>query len=141
MSQPLPQWAADYLSKWQQRLLLQEWEIDARVAASPCEDGSGSTLACVRVQPNIFHADIEVLDQIPGDADEGSRDGWQRVLIHELLHIRIGRLTDHVERDLLPQLAPAARSVAGGVLEREVEPVVDILARILHGMECDADAA
>lgn len=141
MSQPLPQWAADYLAAWQQRLLLQEWEIHALAVPSPSADGSGSTLACVRVQPDVWRADIEVLDTIPADDQEDGREDWRQTLIHELLHIRLGRLTDHVERDLLPELSPSAQSIASGVFRREVEPVVDILARVLRDMEANAHTA
>lgn len=127
----VPKWAMDYINEWRDILYLYEWRLRVNLSPHPDEDASGCTKASVRVWPAVLIAEIEIRDDIP-DAPDAE---WQKTLIHELLHIRWGRATDMVDNDFLPQLSPGARDIAEKAFEREIEPVIEIMAHVLHGLK------
>ncbi|MCB0156446.1 MAG: hypothetical protein KDF65_16735 [Anaerolineae bacterium] len=132
MVESTPVWVMELVKRWRDLLLLHEWEINIKLAAIPCSDGAGYVRGCVNVYPDIMRADIQLNEDIAQAENDEERGQWEVTIIHELLHVRMGRLSDFVERDLLPELSPSASNVASGTLRRELEPLVETLARILH---------
>lgn len=131
MADNVPEWASRYIRTWWERLLLHEWAIHVRLSPHPDEDGSGGTKAVVALFPDIRRANLEIRDDITADPDEE----WQLTIIHELLHIRLGQMTNHVQETLLAELPPAARESHDRVFRSLVEPAVDLLAHTLRELE------
>lgn len=136
----VPQWAVDYITEWKARLILHEWETATLLSATPNQDGAGSTLACVNIVWDIRHARIEILDNIPADKPEGEELArWQKVIIHELMHIRLAGIACLIDDEILPEFSSATRSVLDKMFRREVEPFVEIMASILHDLSVTND--
>ena len=136
----VPRWVADYMDKWRGLLHLQHWET--RTSLSPHPDGDEDTKACVYLYPNVLTAEFTIRDDVPEDlaaTKPHEAEDWQKTLIHELLHVFIGRITDFIEKDIWPELSPSARRIAEATLEREVEPVVELMAHILYQLEAKQD--
>jgi len=131
----VPKWAMDYINEWRDILYLYEWRLRVNLTPHPDEDASGCTKASVRVWPGPIIAEIEIRDDIPESPTPDELKEWQITLIHELLHIRLGRITDMVDNHLITELVPAARDMMGKVFEREVEPIIEIMAHVLHGLK------
>ncbi len=123
----MPDWIAETVRDWQQRLLLHEWQIELSRSPHPDGDASGMTKAQVSVWPDIRLAQIEMLDKLP---DEYSAE-WERTIVHELLHVRLGEITDFVQRVVWPQFADATADILDNQFRRTVEPTVELLARIM----------
>jgi len=121
----LPEWAINCIDYWKQILMLGEWTLRTKVVPRP--DNDEQARACVAVHTDTLIADIEIRDDLSQDYDHE----WELTIIHELLHVRLGRITDFVQRDLIPELASAAQSLAYKSLTREVEPTVELLAAVL----------
>lgn len=132
----VPAWAMACVGEWRDILHLKAWAI--RVATHPRPYDEQATLAFVELYPNIMTAHITIRDTIPDSLDglsEGEARYWESALIHELIHVFIARITDFIEKDILPELAPSARRIAEATLTREVEPVVELLASVLYGLK------
>ena len=132
----VPRWVVDYLDKWRGLLHLQHWET--QTSLSPHPDGDEDTKACTYLYPNVLTAVITIRDDVPEEltaAGDREAEDWQKTIIHELLHVFIGRITDYLEKDIWPELSPSARRIAEATLEREVEPVVELMAHILYELE------
>lgn len=132
----VPSWAVVEINRWKELLHLHSWET--RTALSPHPDNQVDVMACVSVLPNILTAVITLHDSIPQDitaVSEHEAEYWHKVIIHELCHIFLGRLTDFIEKDIWPELTPSARRLAEATFERELEPVVELMAHILYGLE------
>lgn len=126
MTNTIPDWATAYIQEWQAKLLLHEWSIRTRIAAAEVEDGKRVQATCY-VYPEIRRADIEFSRHISAEPTAV----WQHAVVHELLHVRLGLLTDYIDNVLLPQLSPSASAVADAGYRREMEAAVDLLTSIL----------
>lgn len=132
----LPDWALACVEEWRNILHLNAWAI--RVATHPKPYDERETLAFVELYPNIMTAHITIRDSIPASLDglpEEQARYWESALIHELIHVFIARITDFIEKDVLPELSPSARRIAEATLTREVEPVVELLASVLYQLK------
>lgn len=132
----VPAWAVACVEEWRGILHLDAWAIRLKLDANP--NGEQDTTAFVSIYPNIMTAHITIKDTIPQSLDglpEGEARFWESVIIHELVHVFIGRITDFVEKDIWPELAPSAQRIASATFTREVEPVVELLASVLYGLK------
>lgn len=132
----LPAWALACVEEWRSILHLDAWAI--RVATHPKPYDEQQTLAFVELYPNIMTAHITIRDSIPASLDGLPDDQaryWESALIHELVHVFIARITDFIEKDVMPELAPGAQRIALATLTREVEPVVELLANVLYELK------
>jgi hypothetical protein len=139
----IPKWTNDYIIAWQERLLLGEWKITARLAPEP--GGDRDNLASVEVHVDTVIAAIEIRDDCPADlskVDPETAEYWERGIIHELIHIRLGRI-DAIMQELGLELSGGARQLFTSCLRREIEPATELLARAFHGVakeeKCDAN--
>lgn len=130
---PLPPWANEYLKQWQSILYLDAWIIEASL-----KDFGGSPSALVTVTPDIYKAIMQFDEGSFPETLAGDEGGEIRTtIIHELLHIFTGRIGDFIEGDLLPQLSPQTREVARQTMTREIEPVIELLSRVLFDLKGD----
>ncbi|MCB8942563.1 MAG: hypothetical protein H6658_02185 [Ardenticatenaceae bacterium] len=132
----VPKWVVDYLDKWRGMLHLQSWKTETSLSPHPADDKWAR--ACVTVYPDVLTAVLTIRDDVPEDITAVSQQEateWQQTVIHELIHVFMGRITDFIERDIWPELSPGAQRIAEATLRREVEPVVELMAHILHNME------
>lgn len=125
-AQVVPDWALAFLREWQVHLLLQAWQLRATID----DDLGDETLAMTRVYPDIMEAHIDISPDISPEPTTT----WQKVLLHELLHVVTGRPFDFIERDVFPELGEQARRLAMRTLTREVEPVIEALTYIIWDM-------
>jgi len=132
--QKFPEWVTEYIAEWKRRLYLQEWEIATVLSAHPNGDGSRETNACVELHLDVLQATLEIRDDIPASLDgvdpDTARD-WKKIIVHELLHIRVARMITILTTDILPELAPQANSLTHRWLEHEEELLVQIMAQAL----------
>lgn len=126
-----PLWAAEYVRKWRGLLYLQAWAIKITLSPTPDGDTSGKTKACVEVYPDVFQAVITLSDQITASPDPY----WEQTILHEMIHILFGRLQDFFDRSIWPLLHTGIDELAAVTLKRELEPLVELLAQILHEYE------
>lgn len=142
MSDTMPEWAANYLPMWRDILLLGEWKIHVRLSANPNPNGDANPImpakAATVVYYDILTARIELLDTIPKDPAAARPEeiaDWQITIIHELLHIKFGRLMSYVDDVLIPALRTAeGKEMAAAGFIREYEPTIEGMARLLHGL-------
>jgi hypothetical protein len=130
----IPAWATAYIAEWKQTLYLHEWTITTELSPHPNDDSNG-TKACVTVTPDILFARMEIKDSIPDDLQECGEveaEGWKKTLIHELLHVKMGRVTEFVNQELIPELAGSAQGMAIKAFRREVEPFVEIMSEVMY---------
>lgn len=140
---PIPDWITTYVAEWKQILYLHEWTIKTRLSPHPNGDSSGSTKAAVSIYPDILVADIEFRDDAPErleDCSEADAEEWRKTVIHELLHVKLGRVTELVSQDIIPELAGSAQEMAHKMLRREVEPFVETMSGILYRLKERTDA-
>lgn len=133
----VPQWVVDCITAWKARLLLHEWETQTMLDPDPGGDGDGDCRASVQLYPDYVTAIIKIRDDVPADlgaADSRTAETWQRDVIHELVHIRLGRLTHLVEDEFLSDYSMSQRQILMRSFRREVEPAVEILASILYSL-------
>lgn len=136
----IPKWVAKYISEWRERLYLHEWEVQTFLSATPSEDGTGAVRANVELYPDISLAWITFRDDIPIDPAKAEAEDireWKRTILHELLHIRLARVTEPVLSDMVVDLAPSTAMLAERWFRRSVEPTIDLLAQVL--MELSED--
>lgn len=140
-SRKVPQWVVDYITEWKARLLLHEWETQTSINAVPAEDGDATALACVSIFPDSVLARIKIRDDVPDDlsqVDELTAEKWQKTIIHELFHIRIGRLTHLIDQEILSDYSARHRQLLERAFQRELEPAVEIMAHVLYTLAQDA---
>lgn len=138
----VPQWVVDHITFWKARLLLHEWETQTMLDPDPGGDGDGDCRASVQLYPDYVTAVIKIRDDVPADlgaVDARTAETWQRDVIHELAHIRLGKLTNLVEEEFLSEYGMNQRQIYLRAFRREVEPVVEILASILYSLAEEAN--
>ena len=126
----LPQWAVNYIQFWKEKLHLCEWTIESKMSDRPCEDFEDETKACVRLTPLVLHASIEWSSAMPGTADED----WQKTIVHEMLHIRLARVTEYVSDNVLPEISMQVGLLLQRGYKAEFEPVVELLSETLWSL-------
>lgn len=119
----MPEWAQAYANTQADKLLLQEWLIAYCLSPEPA--GSSDNLGSCLSLSNVRQATITLRDDIE-DSPE-----WRKTITHELIHVRLAELQDFVVLDLIGELSISAKSVASDVWLKRLEPVVEILARLL----------
>src|SRR5262245_53210813 len=122
----VPRWVVDMITYWKARLLLHEWETQTMLDPDPGGDGDEICQASVELFPNYVTAVIKIRDNAPddlGSLDIAEAEKWRRAIIHELIHIRLARLTTLVEEDFLSEYSSGQRLILRRAFEREVEPV------------------
>lgn len=124
-----PAWVSDYIGHWRETLCLNEWDTYTVLSATP-NDNAG-VMACVDLRPDYLGASIQIRDDV---SKEPTAD-WEKAIIHELLHIRMARITSFVEEELFIELPQSAQMFARRQFRREVEPFVEIMATVLHKLE------
>lgn len=81
------------LKYWQEKLRLQDWIIEVRIARS--EDMMESVSACVNWTLSKKMAIIKVLDPIDYPDDIMGVRNMEDDLVHELLHLHFAPINDH----------------------------------------------
>lgn len=123
----VPEWVKEEIAKWQGILRLDGWEIKPSV-----KQFDGCPVAYAKVLPDVWMVEIVFDENVP-DTIEGDIEGeWRKTIIHELVHVLTARIHYFVEDDVLTQLSPQARDIAVAMFRRELEPVVERVARVLY---------
>ena len=128
-----PQWVTKLIAEWKPRLYLHEWTIETSISV----DFDAGTQAQVTLWPNIWHARIEFRDTIPDKLtgiSKYEKERWTKVIIHELLHIRMARITEGTVEIMYNQMSMPVRLVMTDAFLNDVVPVVEILTAILYDM-------
>lgn len=131
-----PQWAEDYLQYWRQILLLQEWQFIISLTAEPL--GDAANLAGVTLQPDYNTARIEIRDDIPQDINSAGaieKYQWKRAILHEVLHIRLGRLTEFVRQEMMNDIQPSLCGLISRQFTGLVESHIEIMTGVLYEMD------
>lgn len=128
-----PDWAANYINLWINRLRLGRWYISSRVV----QDTGGSEVATIDMDRAYLRATIELRSDIPEtDTEEGEElKQWKITIIHELIHLVIADLHYYVIDDLMPLLGGQAHRLALNVHEPLIEQVIESLARSFYYLE------
>ncbi len=87
--------------EWQERLFLQEWELDCRYER---KSDSFSTVSESRYTPSVKKASLVFLDpvdyELVCDYNDGDARDLEVEVVHELLHLKMWRLRPvNVEED------------------------------------------
>lgn len=130
VARQVPAWVMEFISEWQAHLLLHAWQLRANIDEDLDAEPGQKTMATARAYPDIMEAYIDISPDISPEPTTT----WQKVLLHELLHVVTARPFDFVERDLLPELGEQARRLAAKTMVREVEPVIEALTYIIWEM-------
>lgn len=128
-----PQWAIDWLTQWRDILYLNSWGISMDLEAMT--GGESDTTAYVNLYPNVLIACMKIKESIPqtlAGLPPERVDYWRKVIIHELLHVYLGRVTDFVDHILVSELSRSAYTIALSTFTREVEPAVELMSHILY---------
>lgn len=119
----IPTWLSTYVSAVADRLGLQSWEIEIKLAY--CLLGGPETLATCSQIPNLnsailtFRADVE------------NNPRWRRIIIHELLHVSHARTDDTVETVIIPSLPYEEQQMARRSYSAAMESFIDRMSRVL----------
>jgi hypothetical protein len=129
---PLPSWARDYMLKWIERLILNEWHISAYVNGGLDEDQDDHAAVIISraTQRAVIRYRGDIPEERPNEAAE-----WEITTIHELLHLRLGNLAYTVIDDILPLLGGQAYQVAYAAFNNNLEQTIELLAQVLHRMD------
>lgn len=119
----LPEWAQLYAQNQAEKLFLSEWLITFQLSLEPA--GSSENRGSCNSWSDIRQATITLRTDIEDSAE------WRKTITHELLHVRFSGIQDFVELDLIGELSMSAKSIAGDVWRKRLEPVVELLARLL----------
>lgn len=127
MEKTVPEWVVAFIDEWKALLMLGEWSFKVKVDHAPDEDGTGETCAVVELWPDIRLAEITLQDSV----GKKPSPAWRHNLLHELVHVRLAGMTEPVLQDILPELAPAAQTVAERWYRHEVEEAVELLTHVM----------
>ena len=125
----VPPWAKESIHYWRDKLLLTSWTIEIFSSPHPADDVN--VLGLAELYPEILTAHITLRSDITSEPTAE----WERVIIHEMVHVRLAEVTELVREDILPELGASAARVAGAAFRRAVEPTVESLAHVLWGLE------
>lgn len=128
----VPTWAKELIHYWRDKLLLTSWTIE--IFASPHPHGDENVLGTAVLYPEILTAHITLRNDIP----ESPTQEWERVIIHEMVHVRLAEVTELVIYDFIPELGAATVRIAEAAFRRAVEPTVESLAHVLWGLNDDS---
>lgn len=114
---------------WQKKLGLDHWDIEVEVVESPHASGNSNlaTAACWS-SDTYDNAKIEIRE----DYAEWELEDLDQTIIHELMHI-VTRDIDRTARLLREEIGASAWNLYSAVWDREIEGLVDRLAKIVHG--------
>ena len=128
----VPIWAKELIHYWRDKLLLTSWSVEIFSSAHPHDDVNCMGLAML--YPEILTAHITLRDDIPQEPTAE----WERVIIHEMVHVRLAEITELVAQEFIPELGAAAERIATAAFRRAVEPTVESLAHVLWGLNDDS---
>jgi hypothetical protein len=117
-----PPWLLSKCSLWIERLQMGEWDVQIKLALVLNEDPECRGTA--EAYPDISLGRIELRADIEDNAE------GETTLVHELLHIKHGRIDDVINRVLEPQInvpTPMVKSV----YRLALEPFIDSLSKAL----------
>lgn len=124
----VPIWAKESIHYWRDKLLLTSWTVE--IFASPHPHDDAHCMGSAVLYPEILTSHITLRDDIPQEPTAE----WERVIIHEMVHVRLAEITELVTQELLPELGATAERIAGAAFRRAVEPAVESLAHVLWGL-------
>lgn len=124
----VPTWAKDLVVYWRDKLLLTSWTVEIFSSSHP--HGDENVLGTAVLYPEILTAHITLRDDIPQEQTAE----WERVIIHEMVHVRLAEVTELVIYDFIPELGASAVRIAEAAFRRAVEPTVESLAHVLWGL-------
>lgn len=110
------------IAKWQVKLRLQHWRFEVEWD-KPADDGADYILS-VSPSPQRHTAVIRVGCFFSDEITDAERDN---AVAHELVHCHTEPLWSSIEV-VLNELAPQTRSSVRGILERQLEELVDAVA-------------
>jgi hypothetical protein len=123
----VPDWLHNKIRKWYDALNLYEWRLRTRMALTV--NGDEDVLASCTQQCNINTASLT----FRADAEDDEK--WERVALHELLHVLHARTDQYVEEVLLPQLPEGMREMSRTAYHNVVEAYTDQLTHIVYELE------
>ena len=130
----VPKWITRYVDLWYGRLNLYEWLVKYDLSLDPARDYS-LDYAAVGVNPGVNEAAVSFR------VDIKDTPGSRRDVIHELLHIKHGRLDAVVNNVIIKQLPEGQRDMAKRAYAAAYEPFVHAIAESFYDLEMDLDKA
>ena len=119
----VPDWLQAKCSLWIERLAMSEWEVALGLALAPNDDAD--------LEGFCEHYPDLNLGRIVLRADAVDDQRWETVLVHELLHIKHGRIDSEVMRGIAPHVVGVPYEMIDGMYKRAVEPFINSLAKEL----------
>lgn len=116
-----PQWLLDKCEFWVGVLRLDRWKIG--VALALVVDGDPELAGCAEWDSSIHWGRVT----LRVDCVHEWSEQWEATLVHELLHIKHGRVDDFFHKVVCPQVA-AADSMLQAMYRSEIEPFIDHLS-------------
>lgn len=113
---------------WKRKLGLHDWEFDISIDSDP--GGRGDAEALVQCHEHYESAMITYRDTFP----EWPRSKFDRVTVHELLHIKMRDL-DVSQASCYDYLAPGVASMLKDQFEHEEEGHIEWLARLITELD------
>ncbi len=118
----VPAWLEAKMNFWIDKLAMWEWAIKLRLEMVVLNDegyhGAAQVLGDTSTGRIAIRADVE-------DTEE-----WEITLVHELLHIKHGRIDDVIYRVFRPQM-DIPDDMVESVYKRALEPYIESMAKAL----------
>ncbi len=125
----VPKWLERYIDLWYQRLDLNEWRVKYHLGLDP------TSYAAVIVKPQLNEARVSFR------VDIKDTPGSRRDVIHELIHVKHGRVDEVVHKVIIEQLPESQRDMANRAYAAAYEPFVHGVADNFFELEVDLDKA
>lgn len=130
----VPKWLESYIDLWYQRLELNEWRVKYHLSLDPNHDSSLSYAAII-VDPQLNEALLSFR------VDIKDTPGSRRDVIHELIHVKHGRVDEVVNQVIIEQLPEGQRDLAKRAYKAAYESFVHGVADSFFELEMDLDKA
>lgn len=124
---PAPEWLVALVTRRQHILGLDAWHIEVEV--SPTPNGSDGNRASTSATPARNHALLTFRDDLAQDGE------IVQTIDHELGHVAHSRIDRYVREVLIPELAPAAQTMARRMYRDVMESYIDALADVVSTLE------
>lgn len=128
-STDVPAWVETEVRYWLDVFNLEQWDVE--VGLERVVNDNAETLAwCERLARYNF-ARLHFRDDIE------NTQKWRKVILHECLHIVMGRVDEYVQDALIPQAAESSQHFAGMCYTQHVESFVQMLTTSFWRYYCE----
>lgn len=122
----VPGYVREWLDYWHEALRLWDWEIRLYIALNLADSETCRGLTEV-------WSDVS-MGRIGLRADIENTEEWEQTFVHEMLHVKHGRVDDMVYRGLAPYVGGVPNDMIERVYKSTLEPYIDSMAVALVRM-------